>query len=282
MIVIIPSMRLLSSFASNTSMQAVMSNANVQQKENINLLYSYEENDEIRITQYFKDWNEKSKKLTKTEYENELEENLYKIFKVVYQPYNMVPFINEQMLDYFEHDLIKVINQAPYIVVQNQLHYTIEDLKDTNEDVYDEYDEYLLTLMDSKNEIKTINNFYPQIDIDFNKVLYLTDEYEVEIISFLGGEERPFSEKNIMAPAIPKGETEKRYQWLRKYIPILYGHWGGYWHLPTHPEILNVYINKELTHAIANYRIGYKFGFAELKKVNGDWVLIKALMNGME
>ncbi|MDF2590461.1 MAG: hypothetical protein K0S41_4304 [Anaerocolumna sp.] len=282
MIVIIPSMRLLSSFTSNTSMQTVMSNANVQQKENINLLNSYEENDEIRITQYFKDWNEKSKKLTKTKYENELEENLYKIFKVVYQPYNMVPLINEQMLDYFEHDLIKVINQAPYIVVQNQLHYTIEDLKDTNEDVYDEYDEYLLTLMDSKNEIKTINNFYPQIDIDFNKVLYLTYEYEVEIISFLGGEERPFSEKNIMAPAIPKGETEKRYQWLRKYIPILYGHWGGYWHLPTHPEILNVYINKELTHAIANYRIGYNFGFAELKKVNGDWVLIKALMNGME
>jgi hypothetical protein len=86
-----------------------------------------------------------------------------------------------------------------------------------------------------------------------------------------------------MGPAEPKGETGKRYQFIRNYIPILYGHWGGYWHLSTHPEIEYVFINNQLNHALVHYRIGYNFGYAELKKVNDDdWVMLWANMNGIE
>jgi hypothetical protein len=265
---------------SNTSsLLAVFSVQNTSSSTENELLKAYKENDTKEIDAYFENWNEESKKLTKSEYANKLEESLYQIYKIIFHPYNMEPLVNEQMMDYFEKDLIEVINRAPYVVVQNKINYIITNFEEAKgEDIIS----YIITARIGADDIKTIEEFYPLVDVDKEKVLYLTKRHEEDLTRFLGTEEQPFGKKSIMGPAIPKGETGKRYQFIRKYIPILYGHWGGYWHLSTHPQIEYVYINKELNHALAQYRIGYNFGFAELKKIDDEWIMLRAEMNGME
>jgi hypothetical protein len=249
-------------------------------KNEIDLLKTYNENDMDGVKKYFEEWNEESKKLTKTKYADELEESLYKIFKVMFHPYDMKPLVREPMMGGYEKDLIEVINRTPYLVIQNQISYIFNDLDDINEE---NLMDFIMSTRFSRDDIKTLGEFYPLIDEDKEKVLYLTEKYQEDLTLFLGTEDQPFGKRHIMGPAEPKGETGKRYQFIRNYIPILYGHWGGYWHLSTHPEIEYVFINNQLNHALVHYRIGYNFGYAELKKVNDDdWVMLWANMNGIE
>lgn len=252
---------------------------NLSSKNDIDLLKAYKENDVDGVKKYFENWNEESKKLTKIKYADELEESLYKIFKVMFHPYDMKPLIREPMMGGYEKDLIEVINRTPYLVIQNQISYIFNDLNEFNEE---NLMDFIISTRFSRDEIKTLDEFYPLLDEDKEKVLYLTPKYQEDLTLFLGTEDQPFGERHIMGPAEPKGETGKRYQFIRNYLPILYGHWGGYWHLSTHPEIEYVFINPQLNHALAHYRIGYNFGYAELKKVNGDWIMLWANMNGIE
>jgi hypothetical protein len=246
----------------------------------INLLEAYIKKDEKKVKQYFKDWNRESKKLTKTEYKDEIEESLYGIYKAVFHPYNMEPLLNYMFLDDYEYDLLQVINETPYVVTQDEIQYILREVKSIYDPDFFNY--YILNYRINRNDIKSIIEFYPSVDIEDEKVLHLTDEYENELELFLGTKDHPLGEGNIMSPASPEEETLKRYQYIRNYIPILYGHWGGYWHISTHPELRLVYLDPDLDHAVAQYRIGYCFGYAEVKKVNGEWELVGAIMNGQE
>lgn len=265
--------------SSNLNKSVVSSFINSLSKNENDLLNAYKENDLDGVNKYFENWNTESKKLTKTKYTDELEEGLYKIFKVMFHPYEMKALIREPMMDDFEKDLLEVINRTPYLVIQNQISYIYNDLnKISEENLMD----FINSTRFSRDDMKILNEFYPKVDVDKEKVLYMTPKYHEELISFLGSEDQPFGERHIMGPAIPKGETGKRYQFIRNYIPVLYGHWGGYWHLSTHPEIEYVFINPQLNHALVHYRIGYNFGYAELRKVDDEWIMLWANMNGME
>ena len=46
-------------------------------------------------------------------------------------------------------------------------------------------------------------------------------------------------------------------------------HWGGYWHLETHPDIGGIIFNKTLTKAKIDFRVGYQDGKAILER-NGN------------
>ena len=248
-------------------------------KEDISLLEAYEKNDVEKAKQYFENWNKESKELTKTKFSDSLEESLYGIYKEFFRPYELDPLLDYRMMDFYEYDLIEVINKTPYVVTQYNISYIIHDFKKIKDlDILNYFNELRI----DRNEIKTLEDFYPKTDLDEEKVLHLTKKYESELNLFLGTREHPLGENNIMSPASPKEETLKRYQFIRNYIPILYGHWGGYWHLSTHPEIGIVFINPELDHAVLDYRIGYTFGWAELKKETLEWKMVRAIMNGME
>ena len=82
-----------------------------------------------------------------------------------------------------------------------------------------------------------------------------------------------FGTNNIMSPSLPEGESEERYNFLKEYIHILHGHWGGYWHLETHPEVNLILINNKLTRAKVYFRYGYQGGETLLEKENGEWTV---------
>lgn len=147
---------------------SVSSFLNLSSKNEIDLLKTYNENDMDGVKKYFEEWNEESKKLTKTKYADELEESLYKIFKVMFHPYDMNPLVREPMMGGYEKDLIEVINRTPYLVIQNQFSYIINDLDDINEE---NLMDFIMSTRFSRDDIKTLGEFYPLIDEDKEKVL---------------------------------------------------------------------------------------------------------------
>ena len=161
-------------------------------------------------------------------------------------------------------------SNCQYVVVQNKIFYTTT-LTDNFAD---------FNWKNSKKD--SIINFRPLINLEKKKVLYLTDEYAKAINKFLRSESSELGEGNIMSPSKALGTSKKRYDALRTYIPILHGHWGGYWHLETHPYIRIVIFNKTLTYAKIEFRVGYQGGEATLEKNGIDWHIIESKSTWIE
>lgn len=236
----------------------------IQEVNNI-LTTAYSEKNNEAVAKFFKQWNKTSTIHTKTKYESDIEENLYEIFRVIFQPYDL------HKIGYgsWKNDDLDRNKGAKYIIVQKSLRYAISDD---------------LKLPDgfTHKDALYLNNFRPKVDLPDTKVLYLTADYEIGIVNFLGLMHTPFGQGSIMAPSYPKGESLKRKEFLTPYVPLLYGHWGGYWHVDTHPEVELVIINNKMNRAYVTYRVGYRFGHAVLYKAKNKWAIDFAIMNGIE
>lgn len=128
----------------------------------------------------------------------------------------------------------------------------------------------------------SIENFHPPVNLKPSQVLYSTPVYTKVINNYLGTESTKLGEGNIMNPSRPQGESEKRYDFIRPFLPILHGHWGGYWHIATHPHVGTIVFNRHLNQAEINFRVGYQGGEAFLEKKGNNWVIIKSRATWIE
>lgn len=209
--------------------------------------------------QFFTNWNNVIKSNTVSFiHQNDTIAAVFNIYKVLYKPLDLLKLGEWE----WGNDLN---SECKYVVVQNKIFYSVLEANHFNDDYSWE-----------KTKKDSIINFRPPIDLDSNKVLYLTAEYEKSINKFLGTESTTVGEGNIMNPSRPKGESEKRYNTLRQYIPILQGHWGGYWHIETHPEISVIVLDKALTKATAYFQVGYQGGEASLVRNGNIWIITKS------
>jgi hypothetical protein len=161
---------------------------------------------------------------------------------------------------FFEPHDYRINSNCKYVIVQNKIYYSILETEELA--IYD--------WLRPKND--SIINFRPPIDFKKDKVLYLTKEYLKSINKFLGSQSTKFGEGGIMNPSQPKGESEKRYEYLRPFIPIKHGHWGG-WYIATDPIIWKIYLNNTLTKAKINFKVGYEGGEAILEKIDKKWTI---------
>lgn len=205
--------------------------------------------------QIFVDWN-KTIKPNSNEFirQNDTINALFNVYKEFYKPLDLLKLGDWE----WGNDLN---SKCKYVVVQNKIFYSV-----LLTDNFDDFDW-------EKSKKDSIDNFRPPIDLDKDKVLYLTHEYAGAINKFLGTESTELGEGNIMNPSRPESESEKRYEILRPYIPILHGHWGGYWHLETHPDISVIIFNKSMTKAKIDFRVGYQGGEAILEKSGNNWTI---------
>ncbi|WP_432664086.1 hypothetical protein R9X47_26590 [Wukongibacter baidiensis] len=233
------------------------------------LVEAYNSGDDEKLDDFFKNWNEQSQKMMQITYSNDVEKDVYEIFKVLYQPFDIEALSGEESSE-------KLNKSAKYVVLQNKIEYVIDRDNDffTNEDsgkgwthMYDTSSEEFLKHIGIKNikkdNIKQIHPFRPDVNIDKKKVLYLTKDYNNAINYFLGKYKAPMLEGQ-----------EIKYEKLQEYIPVLCGHWIG-WHLDTHPSVRRVLFNKDMNKAKAEYRVGYEGAIAELEKEDGVWKIIK-------
>ena len=202
--------------------------------------------------EFFEEWN-RSVQQNSDDYinQNETVKSIFDIYKVFYNPLDLLKLGDWE----WGNDLN---SGCKYVVIQNKIYYYIMPDDNLDGPYWNE-------------ERDSISNFRPPIDLSPDKVLYLTEEYEKALKIFLGSESTEFGEGSIMNPSMPAGESQKRYESLRRYIPILHGHWGSYWHIVTHPEIIDIIFSKNLDKACVYFRVGYQGGEAMLSKTGNNW-----------
>lgn len=79
-----------------------------------------------------------------------------------------------------------------------------------------------------KNNEYRIDSIIPQLTY---RGLYLTSDIRKTLSTFVGG-----CRKGDKIEKINKGNLKA----LKKYIPVYYGHWGGYWWFTSFPLITNI------------------------------------------
>jgi len=209
---------------------------------------------------FLNDWHRiKPKEIS--ELKSTLEKDIYEIFTQIFRPEQLGLVSNGEFSDQFYY-------KPEYYIVQNTIKYHIEEKPN------EEYD---------WDSIPTLWDFRPNVSITKGKkVLYLTAEYDTVLNRFLDYEDIPLGQNNLMEPSMPIKETERKFSFLSSRLKILYGHWGNYWHLETHPEVSLINFTKDRKKAFVGYRIQYTFWCAEYIKDNGRWTRLKIESTGIE
>lgn len=121
-----------------------------------------------------------------------------------------------------------------------------------------------------------IEEFRPALDFGKKvKVLYLTDKYDSILNEFLGKESTKFGAPSVMSPSRAEGKSAEREALVKKFLPIVHGHWGAYWHLTTAPGVAMVF-NRTFTKVEVRFRIGYGGRINEYERQpDGTWRVIE-------
>jgi hypothetical protein len=207
------------------------------------------------IGQVFTDWNQKIQSNT-NEFinQNDTVKAVFQVYKEFYKPLDLLKLGNWEWGN-------KLNSNSKYVVVQNSIYFAV-----IAENDFDDYNW-------RKSGRDSIDNFRPPVHTDKTKVLYLTEEYEKSLNQFLGNESTEVGSPDIMSPSRAAGTSEQRYEMIGPFIPVLHGHWGGYWHLATHPDVEIILFNQALTKARVIFRVGYQGGEATLIKTGSRWTI---------
>ena len=225
---------------------------------------AFKHNSTDTLGHIFLKWNEKVKPNT-TEFieQNDTIKAVFDIYKEFYKPLDLLKLGDWE----WGNDLN---SNCKYVVVQNKIFYAVMSPAS-----FDNFN-WQTSQKDS------IDNFRPPLNLDRKKILYLTAEYDKALNQFLGVESTEIGRPNIMNPSRAAGESEKRYEMIRPFIPVLHGHWGGYWHLETHPDVNYILLDKALTKAQIDFRVGYQGGKATLEKHGNEWTIKKSKATWIE
>ena len=150
------------------------------------------------------------------------------------------------------------------VVIQNEIDYVIVPDKVLEE----------ISGWEIRNK-SSIKDFRPPLHRD--QVLYLTDNYAQAIGLFLEDNRMMRHKKDTLKYTLSEEETHKRADFLREYISIRHGHWGGYWHIETHPYVNFILLNETLTRARLEFREGDGGADYVMEKEKDQWVMKKRM-----
>lgn len=162
----------------------------------------------------------------------------------------------------------------PFIVIQSSLNIIIRTSLEQKKHPYDGF------VHPAALDI-TINDFRPNVPIQGMRVVYLDNLSEKHISAFLGEEQDPVGLGNIMNPAVARGESLKRVEYINNALYVYPGHWGG-WHILSDPAVRSITFNEDLTVAWVDYSMGYEGGQTTYQKQHGEWSFISSLATWIE
>ncbi len=172
---------------------------------------------------------------------------VYHVYSEVYTPWDLGRMSDSEWGD----DIYRNIS---YYIVQTSIRYGYH------------FGEYV-------DEAFIINNFMPLISGNETQVLYLTEEYNSAINYFLGTDYIPVGLENstenvVKVPALPAGESVARAAFLENHLKLFSGYW---WHIMTHPQVLQISFNGQMDQARVDFRLAYEGGEVFLAKEGNDW-----------
>lgn len=229
---------------------------------------AYKKKSQSQYSQFLQKWQDESTPIASLDSLSNLQRNVYEIFEDFYNPFNLQRIGTGEWGDELYSDI-------DYVIIQNAIFIYTYKTDSLNFHAFENTDSLLL----SKD---SITNFRPELQFKQAKTLYLLPKYEIVINKFLGSKNYPLGRGGIMNPSRARGKSEKRLKFLNKKLNIIHGHWGGYWHIETHPEVFSICFNKDRTIAKINYRLVYQGGEAIYTKQNGEWKLKDAHLTWIE
>lgn len=238
------------------------------QDELKNLENAYKNKSQSQYDQFIEHWRSESIPITSLDSLGKLQKDVYEIFINFYNPFNLQRIGTGEWGD-------KLYSDIDYVIIQNTIFIYTYKTDSLNFHVFADTDSLVL----SKDSIM---NFRPKIEFEQAKTLYLLPKYDLVINKFLGSKNFPLGAGGIMNPSRARGQSAKRLEFMNKKLNIIHGHWGGYWHIETHPEVFSVDFNNDRTIAKVNYRLVYQGGEATYIKENGKWTLKDAHLTWIE
>ena len=223
------------------------------------LEYAYNKKSSEKLEEIFIKWNYDLKpNYIDDNYPNEIIKSVYEVYAEFYKPHDLLKLGDWEWGN-------ELNSKSKYVLIQNRIDFKIYD-----SDNIEKIAENEKTISFKKD---SIINFRPKLNIENSKTLYLLPKYRKELVNFLGTQSSKFGKTNIMSVSRPKKQSAKRYGFIRPYLPILHGHWGGYWEIETSPEVFNIIFNKNLTEAKIFFSVGYQGGETTLIKENDKWII---------
>ena len=203
---------------------------------------SFEVNSKDSLINFLKEWNSLIP-TSSMEYvnQNETIKNIYSLFFDLYKPYCFGNLTTETPYE-LKDEYVLIPCEIDYNVV------SVATFKKMSQD-YGLYENYKSNLLE---------NFRPKTIINPRKQLFLTKEYKTALNSFLGTKHSEVGEGDIMNPAQPKEESFNKFIFIRTFLPVLEGHWGGYWYLETFPIVKRIIFDENFENAYVDFRDGYR------------------------
>jgi hypothetical protein len=229
------------------------------QDEFKNLEKAYKKKSQSQYGQFLEQWRSESTPFISLDSLSNLQKDVYEIFIDFYNPFNLQRIGSGEWGN-------KLYSDIDYVIIQNRIIMYTYKTDSLNFGVFENTDSLVL----SKD---SITNFRPDIEFEEAKTLYLLPKYELVINKFLGSKSYPLGAGGIMNPSRAKGKSAKRLEFINKKLNIIHGHWGGYWHIETHPEVFTVDFNNDRTVANVHFRLVYQGGVAIYIRENGKWTL---------
>lgn len=238
------------------------------QEELKNLEKAYKNKSQNHFSQFLQKWQDESTPITSLVSLSDLKKDVYEIYKDFYNPYNLQRIGTGEWGN-------ELYSDVEYVVIQNSIFINTYKTDSLNFGIFTNTD----SLIQSKD---SIINFRPELQFEQAKTLYLLPKYQIVINKFLGSKSFPLGFGGIMNPSRARGKSAKRLDFLNKKLKIIHGHWGGYWHIETHPEVFSIDFNNDKTIAKVNYRLVYQGGEAVYIKQNNEWKLKDAHLTWIE
>ena len=266
-----------------------------------NPLYrAYIINSDDRIKAYFEEWN-KSYSTNYPLLNNDTIKAIYEIFDAFYTPREMKRIGKSEWGDsiYITPKYLLVQNTIYYSVLLKSNHYYDSIL--SNSYYVNNYNDtmflsnlratdsihYFQMLQnwkydDSRETETCIKDFRPKTIYPDDEILYEDRKYYPKIAKYLGYLHFDFGFPNLMSPAQPKRSNRNKQDFLNPYLVVWHGHWGGYWHITSHPLVWKIILENDLETADVHFLVVYQSGTATLKKEEGVWKLIESELTGIE
>ncbi len=145
-----------------------------------------------------------------------------------------------------------------------------------------------------------LKDFRPSVTLNGPKVIYLENRHLYELLSFLvAGREDLHGKRSLVDSYwdIPhdadpfqlkpekreKTVGQRRLDYLNTQIEIVAGHWGRGWHFETHPMAYRMYLSRDRTVAVVEFREHFGGGEVYLEKDDhGKWAVISRERNWVE
>ncbi len=264
------------------------------------LTHAYKKSDTVSLFNLLSDWNSQVQSNESEVAGDKYTDAVYAIFNEFYTPFDLKRIGSSEWGDSIYIDKFAVIqNSVAYVIAEfpnpdsivfgfmgDTLTLTEHEQKYREGDQKNDFFEDLILKIrysyTKELEQVEMTDFRPETTLPINKRLYLTADYRTELIQFLGNQHSPLGFRGLMNPARATKKTRKKQRFLNNYLNVIHGHWGGYWHLVTHPKVNLIIMNPELTKAMIHFRLVYQGGEAYLEKKDGKWVLIESKLTWIE